>query len=89
MPVQLGNAALQGTRQRVARSIALLAHSDVSQSAEGRANISTSREALAMMLGISRPTLSKELQALVNLGAIRLRSGHIEIQDMSPLLSVS
>ncbi|GEM_PF-4799572 len=42
-----------------------------------------------MMLGISRQTLSKELQALVKLGAIRLRYGHIEIHDVPLLLSVS
>ncbi|KHK57879.1 Crp/Fnr family transcriptional regulator [Ralstonia sp. A12] len=85
----LASAALQGTRARVARRIAMLAHGDVSQSAEGRATINTSQDALAMMLGISRQTLSKELQALVKLGAIRLRYGHIEIQDMPLLLSVS
>jgi len=85
----LASAALQGTRARVARRIAVLAHGDVSQSAEGRASINTSQDALAMMLGISRQTLSKELQALVKLGAIRLRYGHIEIQDMPLLLSVS
>jgi CRP-like cAMP-binding protein len=73
----------------VARRIASLAHGDVSQSAEGRASISTSQDALAMMLGISRQTLSKELQALVKLGAIRLRYGHIEIQDMALLLGAS
>ena len=84
----LASAALQGTRVRVARRIAMLAHGDVSQSAQGRATINTSQDALAMMLGISRQTLSKELQALVKLGAIRLRYGHIEIQDMPLLLSV-
>ena len=42
-----------------------------------------------MMLGISRQTLSKELQALVKLGAIRLRYGHIEIDDMALLVSAT
>ncbi|MCO5400442.1 Crp/Fnr family transcriptional regulator [Ralstonia soli] len=85
----LAGAALQGTRARVARRIAALAHGDMSQAAQGRANISTSQDALSMMLGISRQTLSKELQALVKLGAIRLRYGHIEIQDMALLLEAS
>lgn len=85
----LASAALQGTRARVARRIATLAHGDMSQSAQGRASISTSQDALAMMLGISRQTLSKELQALVKLGAIRLRYGHIEIQNMALLLDAS
>lgn len=85
----LASAALQGTRARVARRIAMLAHGDVSQSAEGRTTIPTSQDALAMMLGISRQTLSKELQALVKLGAIRLRYGHIEIQDMAVLLDAT
>lgn len=85
----LAGAALQGTRARVARRIAALAHGDMSQAAQGRASISTSQDALSMMLGISRQTLSKELQALVKLGAIRLRYGHIEIQDMALLLDAS
>lgn len=85
----LAGAALQGTRARVARRIAALAHGDMSQAPQGRASISTSQDALAMMLGISRQTLSKELQALVKLGAIRLRYGHIEIQDMALLQSAS
>lgn len=85
----LAGAALQGTRARVARRIAALAHGDMSQATEGRASISTSQDALSMMLGISRQTLNKELQALVKLGAIRLRYGHIEIQDMALLLQAS
>ncbi|CAJ0786272.1 Cyclic AMP receptor protein [Ralstonia condita] len=85
----LASAALHATRARVARRIAMLAHGDVSQSSEGRTTISTSQDALAMMLGISRQTLSKELQALVRLGAIRLRYGHIEIEDMAALLNAT
>lgn len=82
----LAGAALQGTRQRLARRIAALAHGDVSQDAQRRSSISASQETLAMMLGISRPTLNKELQALARVGAIRLRYGRIDILDMALLL---
>jgi CRP/FNR family transcriptional regulator, cyclic AMP receptor protein len=41
--------------------------------------VPVSQEALAMMLGVSRQTLSKELQGLVRAGAITLGYGRIEI----------
>lgn len=81
----MGDSALQSTRERVGRRLALLAHGDITQSASGRDSVSTSQENLAMMLGISRPTLNKELQALARLGAISLRYGRIEILDMQLL----
>lgn len=81
----MGDSALQGTRERIGRRLALLAHGDVTQSASSRDSVSTSQENLAMMLGISRPTLNKELQALARLGAISLRYGRIEILDMQLL----
>ncbi|WP_240651434.1 MULTISPECIES: Crp/Fnr family transcriptional regulator [unclassified Variovorax] len=84
--VSLANAALLGTRERLARRIALLACGDMSQSESARSSVSASQETLAMMLGVSRPTLSKELQALAKAGAIRLNYGRIDILDMALLL---
>jgi CRP/FNR family cyclic AMP-dependent transcriptional regulator len=44
-----------------------------------------SQEALAMMLGITRQTLSKELKALVQGGAISLGYGRIAIESPAVL----
>jgi biotin operon repressor len=51
--------------------------------------VPVSQEALAMMLGISRQTLSKELKALVALGAVDLRYRRIEINSAARLKSIS
>ena len=82
----MADSALQSTRERVRRRLVLLAHGDVTQLRSGRSTITTSQDNLAMMLGISRPTLNKELQALAKLGAITLRYGRIEIRDMELLI---
>ena len=81
----LAGQTLQSMRERVARRLVMLAHGDITQATRGRMHISTSQDNLAMMLGVSRPTLSKELQALAKAGAIVLRYGHIEILDMQRL----
>ena len=81
----LFSQALQTTRERVARLLVMLAHGGITQSASGRMRISASQDTLAMMLGVSRPTLSKELQALAREGALGIRYGRIEILDMDRL----
>ncbi|MEJ8855611.1 Crp/Fnr family transcriptional regulator [Variovorax robiniae] len=81
----MSDSALQSTQERVARRLLVLARGDMTESADERSNITTSQDTLAMMLSISRPTLNRELQALVKLGAIALRYGHIEIRDLSLL----
>jgi CRP-like cAMP-binding protein len=48
---------------------------------DGRSTISTSQDVLAMMLGISRPTINKELHALAKLGLISVRYGRIELSE--------
>lgn len=83
----MADSGLQSTRERIGRRLALLAHGDVTQSDSARHTISTSQDVLAMMLGISRPTLNKELQVLAKLGAITLRYGRIEINDLQLLRS--
>ncbi|NMM04072.1 Crp/Fnr family transcriptional regulator [Paraburkholderia sp. RP-4-7] len=85
----LADIALRSTRTRIARRLILLAHGDLTQSSSGRRTISTSQDNIAMMLGVSRTTLNKELQALAKMGAIELRYGHIEIKDMELLVEAS
>ncbi len=82
----VGDSALCTTRERVARRLAMLAHGDVTQLVDGRTSITTSQNTLAMMLGISRPTLNRELQAIAKEGFIRLRYGRIEINDLPSLV---
>lgn len=85
----LADIALRSTRTRIARRLVMLAHGDLTQSSSGRRTISTSQDNIAMMLGMSRVTLNKELQALAKMGAIELRYGHIEVRDMELLVEVS
>jgi CRP/FNR family transcriptional regulator, cyclic AMP receptor protein len=73
------DATLHSTRARVARRLLLLASGDVSTWPESRQNVSVSQDTLAMMLGITRQTLSLELKVLAEKGAIALRYGRIEI----------
>ncbi|HXZ08731.1 MAG TPA: Crp/Fnr family transcriptional regulator [Paraburkholderia sp.] len=73
------DATLHTTRARIARRLLLLASGDVSMSPESRADVTVSQDTLAMMLGITRQTLSLELKAMAEKGAIALRYGRIEI----------
>jgi len=75
------DATLRSTRARVARRLLLLAHGDATQSADVRAVVPVSQEALAMMLGITRQTLSKELKALARQGVVSLGYGRIDIES--------
>ena len=79
------DATLRSTRARVARRLLLLARGDATQARELRAVVPVSQEALAMMLGVSRQTLSKELQGLVQEGAISLGYGRIGIVSAARL----
>lgn len=79
------DATLRSTRARVARRLLLLARGDATQAHEPRPVVPVSQEALAMMLGLSRQTLSKELQAMVRAGAVGLGYGRIEIRSVEKL----
>jgi CRP/FNR family transcriptional regulator, cyclic AMP receptor protein len=79
------DATLRSTRARVARRLLLLARGDATQARDARPVLPVSQEALAMMLGITRQTLSKELKALVADGAIRLGYRSIEIASAARL----
>jgi CRP/FNR family transcriptional regulator, cyclic AMP receptor protein len=79
------DATLRSTRARVARRLLLLARGDATQARDARPVVPVSQEALAMMLGITRQTLSKELKALVADGAIALGYRSIQIASASVL----
>ena len=82
------DAALRSTRVRVARRLLMLARGDATLAADARTSVPVSQEALAMMLGITRQTLSGELKALVALGAVALRYRRIEIISAARLRAV-
>lgn len=79
------DATLRSTRARVARRLLLLARGDATQARDPRPIVPVSQEALAMMLGVSRQTLSKELQAMAKAGAVLLGYGRIEIASVTKL----
>lgn len=79
------DATLRSTRARVARRLLLLSRGDATQASDARRTVPISQEALAMMLGITRQTLSKELKALVQVGAVALGYGRIEIASAAQL----
>jgi len=75
------DATLRPTRARLARRLALLARGDATLAREPRRRLPVSQEALAMMLGLTRQTLSKELGELARAGAVRLGYRSIDIVD--------
>ena len=79
------DSMLRSTRTRIARRLLTLARGDATMANDARANVTVSQEALAMMLGITRQTLSKELKVLVRDGVLGLGYGRIEIVSMAEL----
>jgi CRP/FNR family transcriptional regulator, cyclic AMP receptor protein len=77
------------TRTRVAHRLLMLAHGDGALLPVELTSIRTSQDILAMMLGISRPTLNKELHALAEAGAIAMRYGRIDITDRAQLQGIA
>lgn len=70
---------------RVARRLLVLAHGDATMAAQARARVLVSQDALAMMLGITRQTLWKEIRVLVEAGVLALGYGRIDILDVPAL----
>jgi CRP-like cAMP-binding protein len=79
------DATLRDLRARVARRLLVLARGDATQSAQLRKRVSLPQEALAMMLGVTRQTLSKELNALAQERVIALGYGRIELLSLDAL----
>jgi CRP-like cAMP-binding protein len=81
------DATLHSTRARIARRLLLLASGDVTMLSQSRQDVEVSQDTLAMMIGITRQTLSLELKAMAEKGAIALRYGRIEICSKDVLSS--
>ena len=81
------DVTLRSTRARVVRRLLLLARGDAAMAKAVRPRVPVSQEALAMMLGISRQTLSKELKLLEELGAIHIGYRSIELLSEERLRS--
>ena len=79
------DAMLRSTRTRIARRLVTLARGDATMASDARASVAVSQEALAMMLGITRQTLSKELKVLVRAGVLTLGYGRIDIVSLAEL----
>lgn len=81
----IADMALHSTATRLAKRLLMLAHGDITHAASTRTTISVSQDHFAMMLGVGRTTLNKELGALARTGAIALRYGEIEVLDLELL----
>lgn len=79
------DSMLRSTRIRIARRLLALARGDSTQALQARASIAVSQEALAMMLGITRQTLSSELKLLVRAGVLALGYGRLEVLSLREL----
>ncbi len=76
---------LRDLRARVARRLLTLARGDATQSPRARPRVTLPQEALAMMLGITRQTLSLQLNALAAEGVIGLGYRRVDILDAEAL----
>jgi len=79
------DATLRSLRARVAHRLLVLARGDATQSVHLRHSLQLPQEALAMMLGVTRQTLSKELNALAGEGVVALGYGRIELLSLDAL----
>jgi len=76
---------LRSISTRVARRLMALARGDASLARECRLVIPVSQEQLAMMLGVTRQTLSKELKILERDGVLLVGYCRIEIRSLAAL----
>lgn len=79
------DAMLRSISTRVARRLLALTRGDVTLAHDARWVVPVSQEALAMMLGVTRQTLSKELKTLARDGVIALGYGRIDIVSLPAL----
>ncbi|MGO4260463.1 Crp/Fnr family transcriptional regulator [Lysobacter sp. TAB13] len=85
----MDDANLRTTRARLARRLQRLARGDADLGAGSqRRSIAITHDTLAMMLGVTRQTLSLELKALAALGAIDLQYRRIVIASMEKLKAI-
>jgi len=81
----LEDVHLRSPRARIARRLLLLAGSNTMHASAPQNSIPISQESLAMMLGMSRQTLSKELKFLCRQQVISLRYRSIDIISVAAL----
>ena len=85
MFVVLEDIAHLPLEQRLAKRLWLVAHGYGGRSGPPRRLIRLPQEQLALMLGVSRQSINKALQALEQRGWIRLHYGSIELQALEAL----
>lgn len=83
------DASLRSVRHRVARRLVLLANSHAPVPHDSPAAIPVTQESLAMMLGISRQSLSKELKFFEQHGVLTLGYGQISLLSVALLTRLS
>lgn len=81
----LEDAMLRSTRARIVSRLEQLARGDGSLDGAQRDTVRISQDQLAMMLGISRQTLSLELRELVGAGALELGYRQLRILSLEKL----
>jgi CRP/FNR family transcriptional regulator, cyclic AMP receptor protein len=79
--------SLRSTRARAARRLIMLASDDDPYKSPMRKDLSVSHDALASMIGLTRPALGKQLQTLAHMGAIEQGYGKIAITSMVTLMA--
>ncbi|QDL52714.1 Crp/Fnr family transcriptional regulator [Rhodoferax aquaticus] len=79
------DAMLRSTATRIARRLLVLARGDASMLPQARSSLTVSQEALSLLLGLTRQTLSKELKQLEREGVLSLGYGRIEIVSLPAL----
>lgn len=79
------DAMLRSISTRVARRLLALARGDATLARDFRSTVLVSQEALAMMLGVTRQTLSKELKQLAHDGVLLVGYGRIDILSLPAL----
>lgn len=86
---RLENTVLLTTRERVARHLYGMVRNDFRQSLSLPQTVPVAQDQLAMMIGISRPTLSKELRFLAREKIITILYSRIHVLDMARLKEVA
>lgn len=79
------DAMLRSISTRVARRLLALARGDATLARDCRLVLPVAQEQLAMMLGVTRQTLSKELKTLERAGVLLAGYGRIEICSLPAL----
>ncbi|MDM0042798.1 Crp/Fnr family transcriptional regulator [Variovorax sp. J22G21] len=83
------DAALRTTRARIARRLLQLARGDATALPRTRRVIPITHETFALMLGLTRQTLSLELKAIAATGALSLSYGRVVIESVETLKVLS